>query len=363
FVLSDVQCLLACHHGNSFSLEPGDPPLLQQQLQTSKSGIQQIIECFRSGTAQLKHILLREVDTIFECKLCRSLFRGLPNLITHKEFYCFPSILDINDNKQSKAIKELLEAIYPRKDQPEYVVRLEPIETNQNAVFQFLSREDNQEPEPEAACPPAPEIIAVQPTESPPGEVEELAEPEAQEEPPCEKEESLAQEEVELVPQREENQEEEEEEEEAITGGVDGVRISCCLCGKEFNSRRGVRRHCRKAHESKLEELRKFTETRTLPLSLLSMVKRRPRRAPGAAGRSCPMCQKAFATKANVRRHFDEVHRGLRRDTITPDIATRPGQPLSLDVISAVVSPQTPECVCCVYKWSRLRKGGPSLLA
>uniref|UniRef100_A0A1A8KKT0 Zinc finger protein 800 n=1 Tax=Nothobranchius kuhntae TaxID=321403 RepID=A0A1A8KKT0_NOTKU len=321
--------LSAAHsHGHDTGLcaEPGDPPLLQQPLQTSKSGIQQIIECFRSGTSQLRHMLLREVDTIFECKVCRSLFRGLPNLITHKEYYCLSRLPDSDgppgDDRQSVAMKDLLEAIYPR---PDYVVRLEPIQTTNKAVFQYLTTEEElaQYPSHTTSARESPVAWEGEAVES--VENTQVNQPSGSESPGHNHGQKR------WDAEEEAKEEQPQPEDEESNSGVEDVTISCCLCGQDFNSRRSIRRHCRKMHQTKLEELRKFTETRTVPTSLLSMVKGRPRTLSTPTGKSCPVCLKTFATKANVRRHFDEVHRGLRRDTITPSIASRPGQPFSLE--------------------------------
>ncbi|XP_024052611.1 zinc finger protein 800 isoform X2 [Terrapene carolina triunguis] len=328
------------HHGCCepvYLLEPGDPPLLQQPLQMSKSGIQQIIECFRSGTKQLKHILLKDVDTIFECKICRSLFRGLPNLITHKKFYCPPSLQmddnlpDVND-KQSQAVNNLLEAIYPRVDKQEYVIKLEPIETNQNAMFQYVSRTDNPEENIEISSSPDQAPLQIQePTTEQPKTVS-TPDTETLESPPADAE-------INVMPTPDEQPPALNPELDSSDNSDFGHQLICCLCRKEFHSRRSVRRHIRKVHKKKMEELKKYIETKKKPNQ--RSTKGRNKNVLVTLGRSCPVCYKSFATKANVRRHFDEVHRGLRRDSITPDIATKPGQPLFLDTVSAKKSFKT----------------------
>ncbi|XP_008290157.1 zinc finger protein 800-like, partial [Stegastes partitus] len=286
-----------------------------------------------AGTSQLKHMLLREVDTIFECKLCRSLFRGLPNLITHKEYYCLSRLPEPDgssgDDRQSVAMKDLLDAIYPRADRPDYVMRLEPIQTTNKAVFQYITTEEElaRYPSHTPSARESPVAWEGEPVEgvdnnqaSQPGGPESHSSP------------GPNQGQRRWEPEEEAKEEQPPPEDEGSNSGVEDVTISCCLCGQDFNSRRSIRRHCRKMHQTKLEELRKFTETRTVPTSLLSMVKGRPRTLSTPTGKSCPVCLKTFATKANVRRHFDEVHRGLRRDAITPSIASRPGQPFTLEV-------------------------------
>ncbi|XP_018432230.1 PREDICTED: zinc finger protein 800 isoform X2 [Nanorana parkeri] len=316
------------------AVEPGDPPLLQQPVQTSRSGILQIIESFRSGTKQLRLMLLREVDTIFECKSCRSLFRGLPNLITHKQFYCiskhFEHFVDEdppNENKQSQVVKDLLDTVYPRANQSEYVVQLEPIQTNQNAVFQTFKpisevnldgkitsdsadiQEEDTASVPSSALPAESETVVPTSCESVKGDTTS----------------SFPNAEDSDVPHNADR---------TVKRANNSNPFSCRLCKKDFNCRRSVRRHIKKLHKKKLEEIKKFIEIRRN--TPLSSTKGHGKLIYKAASKSCDICHKSFATKANTRRHIDEVHRGMRRDYATQEINTKPGK----TVIPETVTPK-----------------------
>lgn len=321
------------HHGcceQEYQLEPGDPPLLQKPLQMSRSGILQIIDCFKSGTKQLKHILLKEVDTIFECRSCRSLFRGLPNLITHKQYYCLSRFsMDGSpdeNSKQSQAIKDLLEAIYPKADKEEYVISIEPIETNPNAVFQHVNNVSIPDKSSERSKTPEQAEVQVQEpaTEQVPSPPQaEVVEPLTSE--PIKQDTSATPSDKELPKVFNFFLE---------TSKVPGTlhQFTCGLCTKEFNSRRGIRRHVRRVHKKKYEEMKRCVEMKakknlTAPKISKKLIYKTPTTI-------CHECKKTFATKANVRRHIEEVHKGHRRDPGPPaEIPAKPQKPIHTETV------------------------------
>ncbi|XP_056429740.1 zinc finger protein 800 isoform X2 [Hyla sarda] len=314
-ILRDKCCQTDHHHhrcsNSENAVEPGDPPLLQQPVQTSKSGIQQIIECFRSGTKQLRLMLLREVDTIFECKSCRSLFRGLPNLITHKQFYCVSKLhVDedaSNRNNQSEVAKDLVESVYPSANSPEVVIQLEAIQTNRNAVFQIVK--------------PASEVNFTANMPDSADSQEETSDPASQPTLTLE---------TETVISPSENAAMEDSSSFSNVGkqsvsnfvGKSVKKVSssnpftCRVCKKDFNCRRSIRRHIKRVHKKKLEDIKKFIEVpRNTHLSSSKGLSIKIH----STGKSCHICQKSFATKANTRRHIDEVHKGMRREYLSTE--------------------------------------------
>ena len=51
-------------------------------------GAAQLLQCLRAGTAEVRQLMLSECDVIFECRVCRALYRALPDFLRHKRNYC-----------------------------------------------------------------------------------------------------------------------------------------------------------------------------------------------------------------------------------------------------------------------------------
>ena len=69
---------------------PVDPDLsqLRQPIDTSVSTLYRVSKILENGSDEVKSILAYECDLLYECRVCRSLFRSLVNFISHKRTYC-----------------------------------------------------------------------------------------------------------------------------------------------------------------------------------------------------------------------------------------------------------------------------------
>ena len=74
--------------------EGEDVSVLRPAISLGHSGAFQIASAFRTGTKEVQQVLLEECDVILECKVCKNLFRGLPNLLAHKRVYCKEKFVD-----------------------------------------------------------------------------------------------------------------------------------------------------------------------------------------------------------------------------------------------------------------------------
>ncbi|XP_005099749.1 uncharacterized protein LOC101853940 [Aplysia californica] len=67
---------------------------VRQPIQISGKPVEQVLNSVHYGSPELRCLLMDECDLIFECKVCRALFRDLPNFISHKRSYCTESCLE-----------------------------------------------------------------------------------------------------------------------------------------------------------------------------------------------------------------------------------------------------------------------------
>ncbi|CAH0558852.1 unnamed protein product [Brassicogethes aeneus] len=165
-----------------------DVALLKKPIETNVNGLQQAILLLNNATLEVKNYISYECDIMYECKVCKSIFRSLANFILHKRKFCSdqyydfsndstlsehgennndPIHLDISSNKSkdtSKDLTPIIKKLHEKQkimemecstinedltDQIDSVqeervnlkdqkIHLEPIDDNPTAVFQTM---------------------------------------------------------------------------------------------------------------------------------------------------------------------------------------------------------------------------------
>ncbi|XP_045765483.1 uncharacterized protein LOC123867482 isoform X2 [Maniola jurtina] len=88
-----------------------DFSLLRKPILTSITGFAQARKIFDLATEELKGLLSDECDLLYECKVCRNMFRSLANFLSHKRVYCkekFNSSVHGHFLKETSVMNEVL---------------------------------------------------------------------------------------------------------------------------------------------------------------------------------------------------------------------------------------------------------------
>jgi len=83
---------------------------LKPPIRTSVSGTKQIIHAMESGTGEIKNYLLNEINLMYECKTCFSVFRSVANLVAHKRTFCkakYDGLTHMYKDKEGKDATEM----------------------------------------------------------------------------------------------------------------------------------------------------------------------------------------------------------------------------------------------------------------
>ncbi|KAH9515903.1 hypothetical protein DERF_006678 [Dermatophagoides farinae] len=65
-----------------------DHSVIREPINVGIKNVHQIITCISDGTKEIKDLILNECNIIYECRVCRNLFRSLANFLAHKRLYC-----------------------------------------------------------------------------------------------------------------------------------------------------------------------------------------------------------------------------------------------------------------------------------
>lgn len=93
-----------------------DLSILRKPIKTSVTGFNEARKAYEDGTEEVKRLLSNECDIIYECKVCRNMFRSLVNFISHKRVYCqnqFNAAIDFgfgNDGLLSQDLTTIVQA-------------------------------------------------------------------------------------------------------------------------------------------------------------------------------------------------------------------------------------------------------------